>query len=149
MWLGLDLGLTILDKYRWTLYYCSILGPNELNMELKSVYSVMFYVQMNDIETAQIREHFYDTSHWINDAFNQNEAKVLVTCWQGASRWVREIWRRKNILEHTDRETISSGPQPWRWPICLDAGVWAWPRPSLGSGSIETSGPTTALYHNS
>ena len=46
----------------------------------------MVYVQMNDIETAQISEHFNDTSHWINDAFNHNEAKVLVTCWQGASR---------------------------------------------------------------
>ena len=43
---------------------------------------------MNDVETAKISEHFYETSHWINDAINQNGAKVLVACWQGASRWV-------------------------------------------------------------
>ena len=60
--------------------------PNELSVNTEHGTVIMFYVQMNDIETARISEHFYDTSQWINDAFNQNEAKVLVTCWQGASR---------------------------------------------------------------
>ena len=102
---------------------------------------------MNDIETARISEHFYDTSHWINDAFNQNEAKVLVTCWQGASRWVRRIWRK--YLRTHGQIRYFAGPRPWRWPICWDTGVWAWPRPSRGSSSTETSDPTSALYHNS
>ena len=41
---------------------------------------------MSDVETAKISEHFYETSHWINDAIHQTGAKVLVACWQGASR---------------------------------------------------------------
>jgi len=61
---------------------------------------------MNDVETAKISEHFYETSHWINDAINQNGAKVLVACWQGASRSATAVLAY--LLHYTDMTLASA-----------------------------------------
>ena len=47
------------------------------------------FAQLNDNVSAKICEHFPQTTKWIKEALDGG-GKVLVNCFQGASRYVKE-----------------------------------------------------------
>ena len=41
---------------------------------------------MNDSAKEEIQSYFEETSAWLDSALRGRESRVLVSCWQGASR---------------------------------------------------------------
>ena len=42
---------------------------------------------MNDTAREEIRGHFQETGDWLESALRRRGNRVLVNCWQGASRY--------------------------------------------------------------
>ena len=64
-------------------------------LELERLEITLLNLDLADKATVEIKEHFLTTGAWIGEALASG-GRVLVNCYQGASRWI--LWFKRETF---------------------------------------------------